>query len=45
MIEGTSSWIWVGNSGICNGTLPGIPSELAKPYVIEETGDKADLLT
>ena len=27
------------------GRFPGIPSELAKPYVIEETGDKADLLT
>ena len=27
------------------GCFPGIPSELAKPYVIEETGDKADLLT
>ena len=25
--------------------FPGIPSELAKPYVIEETGNKADLLT
>ena len=27
------------------GRFPGIPSELAKPYVIEETGSKADLLT
>ena len=27
------------------GRFPGIPSELAKPYVIEETGNKADLLT
>ena len=27
------------------GCFPGIPSELAKPYVIEETGNKADLLT
>ena len=26
------------------GRFPGIPSELAKPYVIEETGNKADLL-
>ena len=25
--------------------FPGVPSELAKPYVIEETGEKADLLT
>ena len=25
--------------------FPGVPSELAKPYVIEETGNKADLLT
>ena len=25
--------------------FPGIPSELAKPYVIEETGKKSDLLT
>ena len=27
------------------GRFPGVPSELAKPYVIEETGNKADLLT
>ena len=27
------------------GHFPGIPSELAKPYVIEETGKKVDLLT
>ena len=27
------------------GRYPGISSDLAKPYVIEETGDKADLLT
>ena len=27
------------------GCFPGVPSELAKPYVIEETGNKADLLT
>ena len=27
------------------GRFPGVPSELAKPYVIEETGKKADLLT
>ena len=27
------------------GRYPGIPSDLAKPYVVEETGDKADLLT
>ena len=27
------------------GHFPGVPSELAKPYVIEETGNKADLLT
>ena len=27
------------------GRFPGVPSELAKPYVIEETGSKADLLT
>ena len=27
------------------GRFLGIPSELAKPYVIEETGNKADLLT
>ena len=25
--------------------FPGVPSELAKPYVVEETGEKADLLT
>ena len=27
------------------GCFPGVPSELAKPYVVEETGNKADLLT
>ena len=27
------------------GRFPGVPSELAKPYVIEETGNIADLLT
>ena len=27
------------------GHFPGVPSELAKPYVIEETCNKADLLT
>ena len=27
------------------GRFPGVPSELAKPYVIEEVGKKADLLT
>ena len=27
------------------GRFPGVPSELAKPYVIEEDGKKADLLT
>ena len=27
------------------GCFPGVPSELAKPYVIEEVGKKADLLT
>ena len=27
------------------GRFPGVPSELAKPYVVEETGEKADLLT
>ena len=25
--------------------FPGVPSELAKPYVVEKTGKKADLLT
>ena len=27
------------------GCFPGVPSELAKPYVVEKTGNKADLLT
>ena len=27
------------------GCFPGVPSKLAKPYVIEETGKKADLFT
>ena len=27
------------------GRFPGVPSELAKPYVIEEVGKKVDLLT
>ena len=27
------------------GRFPGVPSELAKPYIVEETGEKVDLLT
>ena len=27
------------------GHFPGVPSELAKPYIVEETGKKVDLLT
>ena len=35
----------VGIQAYVTGRFPGVPSELAKPYVIEETGNKADLLT
>ena len=35
----------VGIQAYVMGRFPGVPSELAKPYVIEETGNKADLLT
>ena len=35
----------VGIQAYVTGHFPGVPSELAKPYVIEETGNKADLLT
>ena len=34
-----------GMQAYVRGRFPGVPSELAKPYVIEETGNKADLLT
>ena len=35
----------VGIQAYVAGCFPGVPSELAKPYVVEETGEKADLLT
>ena len=35
----------MGIQAYVTGRFPGVPSELAKPYVIEETGNKADLLT
>ena len=35
----------MGIQAYVTGRFPGVPSELAKPYVIEETGSKADLLT
>ena len=34
-----------GISAYVTGRYPGVPSELIKPYVIEEKGKKADLLT
>ena len=34
----------VGIQAYVTGRFPGVPSELAKPYVIEEVGKKADLL-
>ena len=34
-----------GISAYVTGRYPGVPSELIKPYVIEEEGKKADLLT
>ena len=34
-----------GISAYVTGWYPGVPSELIKPYVIEEEGKKADLLT
>ena len=35
----------VGISTYVTGRYPGVPSELVKPYVIEEEGKKADILT
>ena len=35
----------MGIQAYVTGRFPGIPSELAKPYIIKETGKKADLLT
>ena len=35
----------MGIQAYVTGHFPGVPSELAKPYVIEEVGKKADLLT
>ena len=35
----------MGIQAYVTGRFPGVPSELAKPYVIEEVGKKADLLT
>ena len=35
----------MGIQAYVTGHFPGVPSELAKPYVIEEDGKKADLLT
>ena len=35
----------VGIQAYVMGCFPGVPSELAKPYVVEETGKKVDLLT
>ena len=35
----------MGIQAYVTGRFPGVPSELAKPYVIEEDGKKADLLT
>ena len=35
----------VGIQAYVTGCFPGVPSELAKPYVIEEVGEKVDLLT
>ena len=34
-----------GISAYVTGRYPGVPSELVKPYVVEEEGNKADLLT
>ena len=35
----------MGIQAYVTGRFPGVPSELAKPYVIEEDGKKVDLLT
>ena len=35
----------VGIQAYVTGCFPGVPSELAKPYVVEETAEKVDLLT
>ena len=35
----------VGIQAYVTRCFPGVSSELAKPYVVEETGEKADLLT
>ena len=44
-LKGQVPGVGSGIQAYVTGRFPGIPSELAKPYVIEETGNKADLLT
>ena len=44
-LKGQVPGFWLGIQAYVTGRFPGVPSELAKPYVIEETGNKADLLT
>ena len=43
-LKGQISGFAVGIQAYVTGHFPGVPSELAKPYVVEETGEKADLL-
>ena len=45
LLKGQVPGFGSGIQAYVTGRFPGIPSELAKPYVIEETGNKADLLT
>ena len=44
-LKGQIPGFTVGIQAYVTGHFPGVPSKLAKPYVIEETGKKADLLT
>ena len=44
-LKGQVPGFGVGIHAYVTGRYPGVPSELAKPYVIPEQGNKADLLT
>ena len=44
-LKGQIPGFTAGIQAYVTGHFPGVPSKLAKPYVIEETGKKADLLT
>ena len=44
-LKGTIPGFGAGIHAYVTGRYPGVPSECVKPYVVEETGKKADLLT